>query len=125
MADLNAIADRLSSLTVIEAAELSRLLETTWGVSATASVAAPVAPVVVDVVPEQTEFSVFLTGIKPEKKIIVIKEIRAITGLGLKEAKEFTEAAGPTKMVKDSLSKDEANSLTRRLEDAGGVVSVE
>lgn len=122
MTDLTGLVDQLSGLTVLEAAELSRMLEQHWGVSAAqpAAVAGPVA-VVAPVVEEQTEFSVILAAVADaSRKINVIKEIRAITGLGLKEAKEFTEAAGPDKLVKDSLTKVEAEALIRRLEEAGG-----
>lgn len=126
MADLPALVAQLSELTVLEAAELSKLLETRWGVSAAAPAAAvhvPVAPVVET--PAQTEFSVFLTAVSPEKKITVIKEVRAITNLGLKEAKEFTEAAGPDKMIKADVSRDEAETLRKRLEEAGGTVVIQ
>jgi large subunit ribosomal protein L7/L12 len=125
MADLQAIVEELSKLTVIEAAELSKRLEERWGVSAAAPIVQQMTEIAPPVEVAQTEFSVILTGSAPDKKIVVIKEIRAITGLGLKEAKEFTEAAGPTKIVKDSLTQDEANALKKRLEDAGGLVMIE
>ena len=126
MADLQSLSERLSELTVLEAAELSKLLETRWGVSAAAPVATDettVAPVVEAVA--QTEFSVILTAVSPDKKINVIKEVRAITNLGLKEAKEFTEAAGPTKVIKADVNRDEAESLKKRLEEAGGTAIIQ
>lgn len=121
MPDLEAIANQLSQLTVLEAAELSRMLESHWGVSAAVQSVATVAPEPVEAVEAQTEFSVILSGIGVDasRKINVIKEVRAITGLGLKEAKEFVETAGPGKTIKDSLSKIEADALLKRLEDAG------
>ena len=127
MPDLESIANRLSTLTVLEAAELSRMLETHWGVSASAPTMAAVIPDVAPIVEvEQTEFTVILAGVaQADKKITVIKEIRAITGLGLKEAKEFTEGLGPTKVVKADVTKDEAAALKKRLEDVGAVVTVE
>ena len=109
MADLNAIADTLSGLTVMQAAELTKLLEERWGVSA----AAPVE--------EKTEFNVVLVS-SGDKKIQVIKEVRAITGLGLKEAKDLVE--GAPKPVKEGVSKDEAAKLKAQLEAAGGQVEV-
>jgi large subunit ribosomal protein L7/L12 len=124
MADLQTLVDQLSVLTVLEAAELSRMLEDKWGVSAAAPVVQTITQEVAPVEEAQTEFEVFLTSVAADKKIVVIKEIRAITGLGLKEAKEFTEAAGPTKLVKDSLSKIEAEALRKRLEDAGGTAMI-
>src|ERR1041384_7582600 len=105
MADLNALVDQLSELTVLEAAELSKLLEEKWGVSAAAAVAAPAE--------EQTEFDVILTG-DGGKKINVIKEVRAITGLGLTEAKTLVESA--PKAVKEGVNKDEAAKLKAQLE---------
>ena len=119
MADLNRLVDELSSLTVMEAAELSKLLETKWGVSAAAPVAAAAAAGAV--VEEQTEFSVILAD-AGEKKINVIKEVRAITGLGLKEAKDLVE--GAPKTVKEGVSKDEAAKLKKQLEEAGAKVEV-
>ena len=124
MADLEKIADDLSSLTVLEAAELSKMLEEKWGVSA----AAPVAVVAAvagaggeDAAVEQDEFDVVLTSYG-EKKINVIKEVRAITGLGLKEAKDLVEAA--PKAVKEAVSKGEAEDLKTKLEEAGGTVEL-
>ncbi len=125
MPDMNALVEQLSQLTVLEAAELSRQLEEKWGVSAAAPTV--VATPVVTNIPEkeeQTEFSVILAGVDPAKKINVIKEVRAITGLGLKEGKEFTEAAAPDKVVKDSLSKVEADALVKRLEEAGAKAAI-
>src|ERR1700729_3344471 len=119
MADLQKLVDELSSLTVIEAAELSKLLEEKWGVSAAAPVAAAAAPAAAAAaapVEEQTEFSVILTAIG-DKKINVIKEVRTITGLGLKEAKDLVE--GAPKTVKDSIGKDEVAKIKKMLEDAG------
>jgi len=127
MPDLQRIVDELSQLSVIEAAELSRMLEDKWGVSAsapTATVAPTQAPVVE--VPVQDEFTVILAGVNGDKKINVIKEIRTITGLGLKEAKDFTESAGPGngKVIKESLNKDDANALKVKLEQAGALVEI-
>jgi large subunit ribosomal protein L7/L12 len=125
MADLAKIVDDLSSLTVLEAAQLSKLLEEKWGVSAAAPVAAAAAPAgggaAAAAVEEQTEFSVILAA-AGEKKINVIKEVRAITSLGLKEAKDLVEAA--PKAVKEGVSKDEAAKLKKQLEDAGATVEV-
>ena len=125
MADLSKIVDELSSLTVLEAAELSKLLEEKWGVSAAAPVAAaPVAgggaPAAAAPVEEQTEFTVILAK-AGDKKITVIKEIRTITGLGLKEAKDLVE--GAPKTVKEAVNKDEAAKL-KMLEDQGASVEV-
>src|SRR3990172_8489913 len=123
MADLQKIVDELSSLTVIEAAELSKLLEEKWGVSA----AAPVAVAAVAAAPgaapaaEQTEFTVVLKAIG-DNKINVIKEVRAITALGLKEAKELVE--GAPKNVKEGVSKDDAAKIKKQLEGAGATVEV-
>jgi large subunit ribosomal protein L7/L12 len=123
MADLQKLVDELSTLTVLEAAELSKLLEETWGVSAAAPVAAAAAPAAAAAAPveEQTEFTVILakTG---EKKINVIKEVRTITGLGLKEAKDLVEAA--PKAVKEGVGKDEVAKIKKMLEDAGATVEV-
>src|SRR5208282_5050253 len=124
MADLQKLVDELSSLTVIEAAELSKLLEEKWGVSAAAPVAvAAAAPTAAAAAPaeEQTEFTVILakTG---DKKINVIKEVRTITGLGLKEAKDLVE--GAPKPVKEGVNKDEAAKIRKMLEDAGASVEV-
>ncbi len=124
MADLAKIVDELSSLTVLEAANLAKMLEEKWGVSA----AAPVAVAAVAgggaaaaVVEEQTEFTVMLTA-AGDKKIEVIKEVRAITGLGLKEAKDLVEAA--PKAVKEGVSKDEGKKLKEQLEKAGAKVDL-
>ena len=124
MADLARLVEELSTLTVLEAAELSKLLEEKWGVSAAAPVAAagpagPAAPAAV--VEEQTEFTVILAK-AGEKKINVIKEIRTITGLGLKEAKDLVE--GAPKTVKEGVNKDEAAKLKKQLEDQGAAVEV-
>ena len=124
MADLEKIAEELSSLTVLEAAELSKLLEDKWGVSAAAPVAVAAAPGGggdVAAAEEKTEFDVVLTSIG-DKKINVIKEVRAITGLGLKEAKELVE--GAPKPVKEAVSKDEAEELKAKLEGAGASVEL-
>jgi len=124
MADLNAIADTLSGLTVLQAAELTKLLEERWGVSAAAPVAvaaAPAAGAAAAPVEEKTEFNVVLVS-SGDKKIQVIKEVRAITGLGLKEAKDLVE--GAPKPVKEGVSKDEAAKLKAQLEAAGGQVEV-
>ena len=124
MADLTKIVDELSALTVLEAAELSKLLEEKWGVSAAAPVAAA-APaggaVAAAPVEEQTEFTVILAK-AGEKKINVIKEIRTITGLGLKEAKDLVE--GAPKTVKEGVNKDEAEKVKKQLEDAGATVEL-
>ena len=123
MADLAHLVEELSKLTVLEAAELSKMLEEKWGVSAAAPVAAaatgPAAPAAV--VEEQTEFTVILEK-AGEKKINVIKEIRTITGLGLKEAKDLVE--GAPKTVKEAVNKDEAAKLKKQLEDQGATVEV-
>ena len=123
MANLDQIVETLSSLTVIEAADLSKRLEEKWGVSAAAPVAAaaPAAGGAAAPAPEPTEFNVILTA-AGEKKINVIKEVRAITGLGLKEAKDLVEAA--PKAVKEAVNKDEAAKLKKQLEDAGAGVEV-
>jgi large subunit ribosomal protein L7/L12 len=124
MADLQKLVDELSSLTVIEAAELSKLLEEKWGVSAAAPVAvaaAPAAAAAAAPVEEQTEFTVMLTK-AGDKKINVIKEVRTITGLGLKEAKDLVE--GAPKAVKEGVNKDEAAKIRKMLEDAGAAVEV-
>ncbi len=123
MADLNALVDQLSELTVLEAAELSKLLEEKWGVSAAAAVAAPAAAggAAAPAAEEQTEFDVILTG-DGGKKINVIKEVRAITALGLTEAKALVE--GAPKAVKEGVSKDEAAKLKAQLEAAGATVEV-
>ncbi|HLN25316.1 MAG TPA: 50S ribosomal protein L7/L12 [Patescibacteria group bacterium] len=122
MADLAKLVDDLSALTVIEAAELSKLLEEKWGVSAAAPVAAAAGPAAAAVVvEEQTEFNVILVE-AGEKKINVIKEVRAITGLGLKEAKDLVE--GAPKAVKEGVNKDEAAKIKKVLEEAGAKVEV-
>jgi len=124
MADLGKLVDELSSLTVIEAANLSKLLEEKWGVSAAAPVAVAAAGGAVAAaapVEEQTEFTVMLTE-TGDKKINVIKEVRAITGLGLKEAKDLVEAA--PKAVKEGVGKDEAAKIKKQLEEAGAKVEV-
>ncbi len=121
MADLSSIVDSLSSLTVMEAADLAKLLEEKWGVSAAAPVAMAAAPVAEAAVEEKDEFDVLLVAIG-DKKIQVIKEVRAITGLGLKEAKELVESAPST--VKEGVSKDEAAKLREKIEAVGGQVDV-
>ena len=122
MADLAKIVDDLSKLTVLEAAELAKLLEEKWGVSAAAAVAVAAAPPRrCRAVEEQTEFTVILKA-GGDKKINVIKEVRAITGLGLKEAKDLVEAGGKT--VKDGVNKEEAAKLKKQLEDQGATVEV-
>jgi large subunit ribosomal protein L7/L12 len=122
MADLAKLVDDLSALTVIEAAELSKMLEEKWGVSAAAPVAvAAAAPAAAAAVEEQTEFTVILVD-AGEKKINVIKEVRAITGLGLKEAKDLVE--GAPKEVKAGVSKDEAAKIKAQIESAGAKVDV-
>ena len=125
MADLEKIAEELSALTVIEASELSKLLEEKWGVSAAAPVAVaaavPGAAAGGDAAEEKTEFEVILASVG-DKKINVIKEVRSITGLGLKEAKDLVESA--PKPVKEGASKDEAEELKKKLEGAGASVEV-
>jgi len=121
MTDLAKIVDDLSKLTVLEAADLAKMLEEKWGVSAAAAMAVAAAPAAAAVVEEQTEFTVILKA-AGDKKINVIKEVRAITGLGLKEAKDLVEAGG--KAVKEAVSKDEAAKLRKQLEDQGAVVEV-
>jgi large subunit ribosomal protein L7/L12 len=122
MADLQKIVDDLSSLTVLEAAELAKLLEEKWGVSAAAAVAVA-GPAAAAAAPaeEKTEFTVVLSA-AGEKKIEVIKEVRAITGLGLKEAKDLVE--GAPKAVKEGVNKDEAEKLKAQLEKAGAKVEL-
>jgi len=128
MADLQKLVDELSGLTVLEAAELSKLLEEKWGVSAAAPVAvaavAPAAGAAAAAAPaeEQTEFTVMLAKVG-DKKINVIKEVRTITGLGLKEAKDLVEAA--PKPVKEGIGKDEVAKIRKMLEDAGASVEVQ
>ena len=124
MADLNKLVDALSELTVLEAAELSKLLEEKWGVSAAAPVAVAAAGGGAAAAPaaeEQTEFDVILTG-DGGKKINVIKEVRAITALGLTEAKTLVESA--PKAVKEGVSKDEAEKIKKQLEEAGATVEI-
>ena len=124
MADLNALVDQLSELTVLEAAELSKLLEDKWGVTAAAPVAVAAAGgagAAAAAVEEKTEFDVILTG-DGGKKINVIKEVRAITNLGLTEAKALVE--GAPKAVKEGVSKDEAEKIKAQIEGAGGTVEV-
>jgi len=126
MADLEKLVDDLSALTVLEAAELSKMLEEKWGVSAAAPVAvAGAAPAAgggdAAAAEEQTEFDVILAS-AGDKKINVIKEVRAITGLGLKEAKELVE--GAPKPIKEGVPKDEAGELKKKLEEAGATVEV-
>ncbi len=123
MADLARLVDDLSALTVIEAAELSKLLEEKWGVSAAAPVAAAAAAAApaAEAVAEKTEFDVILATIG-EKKVNVIKEVRALTQLGLKEAKDLVEAA--PKPVKEGVNKEEAAKIKKQLEDAGATVEI-
>ncbi|MCB1526265.1 MAG: 50S ribosomal protein L7/L12 [Hyphomicrobiaceae bacterium] len=124
MTDLAKIVDDLSNLTVLEAAELAKMLEEKWGVSAAAAVAVAAAPGAgggAAAEEEQTEFTVILKA-AGDKKINVIKEVRAITGLGLKEAKELVEAGG--KPVKEGVPKDEAEKLKKQLEDQGASVEL-
>ncbi len=124
MSDLAKIVEDLSKLTVLEAADLAKLLEEKWGVSAAAAVAVAAGPAggaAAPAVEEQTEFTVILKS-SGDKKINVIKEVRTITGLGLKEAKDLVEAGG--KAVKEGVSKDEAAKLKKQLEDQGAVVEV-
>ena len=121
MGDLQKIVDDLSELSVMEAAELSKLLEEKWGVSAAAPVAVAAAPAEAAVVEEQTDFTVVLSSFG-EKKINVIKEVRAITGLGLKEAKDLVE--GVPADVKEGVQKDEADKLKEQLESAGATVEI-
>jgi large subunit ribosomal protein L7/L12 len=127
MADLNQIADSLSQLTVLQAAELVKMLETKWGVSAAAPVAMAAAPAAgggaaaAKPVEEKTEFTLVLSA-AGDKKINVIKEVRAITGLGLKEAKDLVE--GAPKTVKEGLSKEDANKFVEQLKAAGATVEL-
>ena len=122
MADLSKIVDELSSLTVLEAAELAKLLEEKWGVSAAAAVAVAAGPAAAAApAAEKTEFTVVLAA-AGEKKIEVIKEVRALTGLGLKEAKDLVE--GAPKNVKEGVSKDEAAKVKAQLEKAGAKVEL-
>ena len=123
MADLQKIVDDLSSLTVLEAAELAKLLEEKWGVSAAAAVAVAAGPAAAAAAPveEKTEFTVVLAAIG-EKKIEVIKEVRALTGLGLKEAKDLVE--GAPKPVKEGVNKDDAAKIKATLEKVGAKVEL-
>src|SRR6187549_2665969 len=122
MADLSKIVDDLSSLTVLEAAELSKMLEEKWGVSAAAPVAAAAAAgPAAAAAEEKTEFTVMLTA-AGDKKIEVIKEVRALTGLGLKEAKDLVE--GAPKAVKEGVNKEEADKIKATLEKAGAKVEL-
>src|SRR5215468_2445241 len=122
MADLQKIVDDLSKLTVLEAADLAKMLEEEWGVSAAAAVAVAAAPgAAAAPVEEKTEFTVVLAAIG-EKKIEVIKEVRALTGLGLKEAKDLVE--GAPKNVKEGVSKEEAEKVKAQLEKAGAKVEL-
>ncbi|MCZ8261505.1 MAG: 50S ribosomal protein L7/L12 [Beijerinckiaceae bacterium] len=127
MADLSKLVDELSNLTVLEAAELAKMLEEKWGVSAAAAVAVAAAPggaaggAAAAAVEEKTEFTVVLAA-AGDKKIEVIKEVRAITGLGLKEAKDLVE--GAPKTVKEGVSKDEAEKLKKQLEAVGAKVEL-
>ena len=122
MADLSKLVDELSKLTVLEAADLAKQLEEKWGVSAAAAVAVAAGPGGgAAAAEEQTEFTVVLAA-AGEKKIEVIKEVRAITGLGLKEAKDLVEAA--PKPVKEGVSKDEAEKIKKQLEAAGATVEL-
>lgn len=123
MADIEALVEQLSALTVIEAADLSKALEEKWGVSAAAAVAVagPAAAAAAPAAEEQTEFDVILTG-DGGKKINVIKEVRAITGLGLTEAKTLVESA--PKAIKEGVSKDEAEKVKKQLEEAGATVEL-
>ena len=125
MSDLNQIAETLSTLTVMQAAELVKMLETKWGVSAAAPAAAAAAPAAggaaAKPVEEKTEFALHLMA-AGEKKINVIKEVRTITGLGLKEAKDLVE--GAPKMVKEGLSKEDSNKFAELLKAAGATVEI-
>ncbi|HEY4773545.1 MAG TPA: 50S ribosomal protein L7/L12 [Xanthobacteraceae bacterium] len=125
MADLSKLVNDLSGLTILEAAELAKMLEETWGVSAAAAIAVAAAPggaaAAAAAVEEKTEFTVVLTA-AGEKKIEVIKEVRALTGLGLKEAKDLVE--GVPKPVKESVPKEEAEKIKATLEKAGAKVEL-
>ena len=122
MTNLNKIVDELSKLTVVEAAELSKQLEEKWGVSAAAPVAAAPAAGTAAPAEEKSEFTIFLNA-AGDKKINVIKEVRSITGLGLKEAKEFVE--GAPKVIKEGLKKEECEEIQEKLKAVGGVVEIE
>ena len=122
MADINTLVEKLSELTVLEAADLAKALEEKWGVSAAAAVAAaPAAAAAAPAAEEQTEFDVILTG-DGGKKINVIKEVRAITQLGLGEAKALVE--GAPKAIKEGVNKAEAEEIKKKIEDAGGTVEL-
>ena len=123
MADLQKIVEDLSSLTVLEAADLAKMLEEKWGVSAAAAVAVAAGPGAAAAAPveEKTEFTVMLTAVG-DKKIEVIKEVRALTSLGLKEAKDLVEAA--PKPIKEAVAKDEAMAAKAKLEEAGAKVEL-
>ena|SRR5436309_3574107 len=121
MADLSKIVDELSSLTVLEAADLAKMLEEKWGVSAAAAVAVAGPAAAAVVVEEKTEFTVVLAA-AGDKKIEVIKEVRALTGLGLKEAKDLVE--GAPKPVKEGVNKEEAEKVKAQLEKAGAKVEL-
>ena len=121
MADLQKIVEDLSGLTVLEAADLAKMLEEKWGVSAAAAVAVAAGPAAAAPVEEKTEFTVMLTAIG-EKKIEVIKEVRALTGLGLKEAKDLVE--GAPKPVKEGVNKEEAEKIKATLEKVGAKVEL-
>lgn len=121
MTDLAKIVDDLSGLTILQAAELATMLEEKWGVSAAAAVAAAAPAAAAPAAEEQTEFTVILKA-AGDKKINVIKEVRAITSLGLKEAKDLVEAGG--KPVKEGVSKDEADKVKKQLEDQGASVEI-
>ncbi len=122
MADINSLVDQLSALTVLEAADLAKALEEKWGVSAAAAVAGPAAAAAAGPeVEEQTEFDVILTG-DGGKKINVIKEVRAITQLGLGEAKALVE--GAPKPIKEGVNKAEAEKIKKQIEEAGGTVEL-
>ncbi|SHN59281.1 50S ribosomal protein L7/L12 [Erythrobacter sanguineus] len=122
MADIAKLVEELSKLTVLEAAELAKALEEAWGVSAAAAVAVAAGPAAAaEAAEEQTEFDVILTG-DGGKKIQVIKEVRAITGLGLTEAKALVESA--PKAVKEGVNKAEAEEVKKKIEEAGGTVEL-
>ena len=122
MADLKKIVDELSTLTVLEAADLAKMLEEKWGVSAAAAVAVAAGPAAgAAAAEEKTEFTVVLAAVG-DKKIEVIKEVRALTGLGLKEAKDLVEGAPST--VKEAVSKADSETMKKKLEDAGAKVEV-
>ena len=121
MAELSKIVDELSKLTVLEAADLAKLLEEKWGVTAAAAVAVAAGPAAAAAAEEKTEFTVMLTTVG-DKKIEVIKEVRALTGLGLKEAKDLVEAA--PKAVKEGVNKEEADKIKTTLEKVGAKVEL-